>query len=147
MQSAEILLFSRAPCKDGAIQESDKASRCSLSVGGLTDFPRSAPCLSTRECRFIFDQVLEEEYLSLHGALAPEEMVVTLNGRAAVARLDWGFHRGRHRRRTGSKYMLRGGGGSGGVDLCVHFRKVLPDLDERLKRYDASRDPALSKRR
>ncbi len=47
-------------------------------------------------------QVLEEEYLSLHGALAPEEMVVTLNGRAAVARLDWGFHRGTSGRRTGS---------------------------------------------
>jgi hypothetical protein len=74
-------------------------------------------------------QVLEEEYLSLHGELSQSE-TVRLGDREAdiVAELDWDFHRGHIKEPERLANKLTPRGDAYRDDLATHLRQAAPDF-------------------
>jgi hypothetical protein len=83
-------------------------------------------------------QVLEEEFLSLHGDSALQPTVVTLKHRPVAAGLDWDFGDGHIKSPDRLANLLHGDGAKGVAEVCERLRRLLPDMDERLARYERS---------
>ncbi len=82
-------------------------------------------------------QVLEEEYLSLHGDLSTEELI-TLHGRHnIVAMLDWDFHPGHIKAAGKLAVKLRSND-----DFIRHLHRVSPELKKHLETYGKDQDDA-----
>lgn len=72
-------------------------------------------------------QVLEEEYLSLHGKLSPRETVrLGEGGQEIVAELDWNFHGGHVREPGRLANRLTPHGDDLRDDLATHLREAAP---------------------
>ena len=84
-------------------------------------------------------QVLEEEYLSLHGQLSGSETVRLRNREEDItAELDWRFHRGHVKdpARLASKLTPRAGGDKRGDDLAAHLRQRAPEFRKKFEAGD-----------
>ncbi|HEX7315913.1 MAG TPA: patatin-like phospholipase family protein [Pyrinomonadaceae bacterium] len=80
-------------------------------------------------------QVLEEEYLSLHGELSPSETVrLGERDRDVVAELDWNFHTGHVREPRRLVNRLTPCGDALRDDLATHLRKAAPRFREAFDR-------------
>jgi hypothetical protein len=77
-------------------------------------------------------QVLEEEYLSLHGELSSEEEI-KLHGHTIIARLDWQFHSGHLKApaKLADKLVHDS-------EIAKHLRTVSPQLQQYLDKYKNS---------
>jgi hypothetical protein len=86
-------------------------------------------------------QVLEEEYLSLHGELSPRE-VVRLGGRdeGIVAELDWDFHAGHVRAPGRLAHRLTPHDDALRDDLAAHLRGAAPRFREAFDARAADAD-------
>ena len=83
-------------------------------------------------------QVLEEEYLSLHGALSPSETVrLGKSDKGIVAELDWDFHRGHVREPGRLANRLTPHGDALRDDLATHLRGAAPRFRDAFDKLTA----------